>query len=90
MLNFRTSYIQAMNQQAPQMFRELRKTGKLEAFADQKAEEARQLFSLLTKDAETLPGTGVLRDPNVEREATEQVYETLITFPPQGEEADAA
>lgn len=88
MLRFRTDYLMAMREQAPKMFRELRRTDAMEAHLDWKAEEARQLFVQLTEGLPLLPGTGVLQNPNDEALATEQVYATLITFPASEETTD--
>lgn len=82
MLNFRTAYLQAMREQAPAMFNELRRSGAMDAHLNKKAAEAQAMFRQLTEGAPTLPGSGVLADPQTEREATEQVFGTLITFPP--------
>lgn len=81
MLSFKTDYLQAMVHHAPRMFNQLRQTGALEAHLDNKAEEARQMFANLTANAKTLPGSGVLENPQVEAEAREIVYATLIEFP---------
>ena len=82
MLNFRTAYLQAMRDQAPEMFRELRsQQGALEAHLDAKQAEAQAMFRELTKGAKTLP-SGALADPSLESRATEQVFSTLIEFPP--------
>ena len=87
MLNFRTAYLQAMRDQAPTMFKELRRTGAMDAFLDKKAEEARALFAELTKGLPTLP-SGALADPVAERQAAEQVFAQLIAFPPANETPD--
>lgn len=83
MLNFRTAYLQAMRDQAPAMFQELRKTGALEAHLDRKEAEAKAMYRDLTAGLPTLP-SGALRDLKAESEATEQVMGTLIEFPPAG------
>lgn len=82
MLNFKTDYVVAMSDQAPRMLTELRKTGALKAHLEKKAEEARLLFVQLTAGKPTLPGSGVLENPQDEAEAREIVYATLIEFPP--------
>lgn len=88
MLTFRTDYLIAMAEQAPQTFKRLRKTGALEAHADKKAEEARKLYSTLTDGAERTD-SGVIADPQVHKTATEQVYATLIEFPSETEQTEA-
>lgn len=83
MLNFRTDYLMAMRDQAPKMFNELRRSGAMNAHLDKKEEEARQLYVQLT-------GKGIEETPAQAAEAREQVYATLITFPPANETPEAA
>lgn len=78
MLHFRSAYLHAMRDQAPAIFRELRKTGAMDAHLEMKAQEAGRLFRDLLGDQ-----TGL----QAEREATEHVYATLITFPPSDNES---
>lgn len=80
MLTFKTDYLMAMSQQAPAMFRELRKTGAIEAHADRKTEEARELYLTLTDGAERTK-SGTIADPQIHKTATDQVYATLMEFP---------
>lgn len=87
MLNFRTAYLQAMRDQSPTMFRELRRTGAMEAHLDRKAEEARAMFAQLTEGLPRLP-SGALANPQDEQRATELVMQTLIAFPPPAETPD--
>lgn len=83
MLNFRTAYLMAMREQAPKMFNELRRAGAMDAHLDDKAEEARQLYVRLTDGLPTLERAPyILTNPADEAIAREQVYATLITFPP--------
>lgn len=78
-MDFKLPYLQAMQQQAPQMFKSLSKTGQLENHAQAKAEEAAQMFKDLTVNAPKDP-TGYPKEPFA-REAEEQVKAALIEFP---------
>lgn len=91
MLNFRTAYLQAMREQAPAMFNELRRSGAMETHLNRKAAEAQAMFRELTEGKPTLP-SGALANPQDAQQATEQVFATLITFPPPNSapEADPA
>lgn len=80
LLHFRTSYLLAMREQAPKMFNELRRTGAMDAHLDRKMAEAGQLYRDLIGDR---------TDMQAEREATEQVYATLIAFPRSDADAES-
>lgn len=81
-MEFKGPYLQAMRQQAPQMFNRLRRTGALDAHLQKKAAEAHRLFNDLSANAPKLPN-GYPKEPWA-REAEEQVLATLIEFPPEG------
>jgi hypothetical protein len=78
-MEFRVPYLQAMQAQAPKMFKELSRTGELERFATLKTRQATLRFQELTKDAPKEPG-GHPRAPFA-REAEEQVKAEMMQFP---------
>ncbi len=77
-VNFKYPYLLAMREQAPKMFNQLRRTGALDAYVDQKSKEAQELLDYLTKDAPKLDN-GLPEQPYLGR-AESQVFETLIEF----------
>ncbi len=77
-MNFKYPYLLAMREQAPKMFNQLRRTGALDAYVNQKLTEAQELFDYLTKNAPKLPN-GLPENPYRSR-AENQVFETLIEF----------
>jgi hypothetical protein len=79
-MEFKSQYLQAMRDRAPQMFKELTKSGELLAFAEQKTKEAHRLFRELLRQnrPEGKDGKPSLRQ---EREAEEQVKAQLFEFP---------
>lgn len=79
-MEFKVAYLEAMRQQAPQMFNRLRKTGALDAHVQKVAKQASELFEMLTADEPKLPN-GLPKSPVAIREAEEQVLATLIDFP---------
>jgi hypothetical protein len=85
-MEFKGPYLQAMREQAPQMFNRLRRTGALDKHVQEKAAEARRLFEDLTADAPKLP-SGLPELPH-RRAAEEQVFATLIEFQPETEPSD--
>ena len=80
-MEFKVPYLEAMRQQAPQMFNELRRSGAMEAHLADRSNEAHRLFEQLTAGAAKTP-SGEVRDPAVRNAAEQQVLETLIDFPP--------
>lgn len=76
-MDFKTPYLLAMREQAPKLFMELRKSGRLDQFLQQKAIEASRL-----KD-EILKGK---KNPSLqdERTAEEIVFSQMIEFSPEG------
>jgi hypothetical protein len=84
MMEFKGPYLQAMRQQAPQMFNRLRRTGALDKHVQDKTAEAHRMFNDLTANAPKLP-SGQPKEPWA-REAEEQVLAALIEFPPDGPE----
>ena len=83
-MNFKYPYLLAMREQAPKMFNQLQRTGALDAYANKKSKEAKDLLDYLTKDAPKLP-SGLPKQPYLGR-AESQVFETLIEFPSEGPE----
>ncbi len=81
MMEFSDLYQEAMRDQAPRMFNRLRKTGALQAHVKAKAAEARRLYAQLAEGKERLPNGG-LRSPSDRQQIVEQVFATLIEFPP--------
>lgn len=82
MLTFKQDYAQAMRDQAPAMFNQLRRSGALEGHLTKKVKEAQDLFKQLANGMERLPDSGVLASAADEALVTEQVYATLMEFPP--------
>ena len=80
-MEFKVPYLRAMREQAPQMFKQLQRAGRLEEHVQAKAEEARKLFADLTKDAPKLPN-GLPENPH-RQQAEEQVMATLLEFQPE-------
>lgn len=78
--SFNSSYLEAMRDQAPQMFNKLRRTGALKAHVSQKAKEASVLFEELAAKMPKLP-SGALRSPSDQQQVQEQVFATMIEFP---------
>ena len=81
-MNFMGPYILAMREQAPKMFMELRRSGKLEQFARERALEgnalAEQMLARRPKDAHGQPS---MAD---EREVEEIVLAQMLEFEPEG------
>lgn len=78
-MEFKLQYLQAMRQQAPKLFNQLSREGKLQALAEEKAQQASALFAELTKDAPKEKG-GYPMEPFASQ-AAEAVMQTLIDFP---------
>jgi hypothetical protein len=78
-MEFRLSYLQAMRQQAPKLFNQLNREGKLQAYLDEKAAEASRLFHELTANAPKEQG-GYPKEPEAS-EAIEQVMAVMLDFP---------
>lgn len=78
-MEFKKPYLEAMRDQAPQMFNQLRRSGALDAHVAAKAREASLMFNQLIARADKLP-SGLPSDPRVIREAEQQVFATLIEF----------
>lgn len=79
-MEFKIPYLTAMREQAPLMFNQLIRSGKMEAHLQERATEAQQLFELLTKD-EPKHANGLLKNAQVEIQTERMVLETLIDFP---------
>ena len=79
-MEFKTPYLLAMREQAPAMFRELVRSGKMEDHLQAKAMEAKRMLQGLLASAPKDP----FGQPQLEaaRAAEEVVRETLIDFPP--------
>lgn len=80
-MEFKGPYLMAMREQAPKLFRELRKTGQMDAHLQAKSAEAHRMLDELTKDAPKLPN-GLPKAPQ-RIQAEQIVLETLIEFPPE-------
>ena len=80
-MEFKAPYLQAMREQAPRLFNELRKTGALNQHLSRKSAEAHRLFKDLTAGVPKLP-SGLPEQPHRSR-AEQLVLETLIEFPPE-------
>lgn len=80
-MDFKIAYLEAMREQAPQMFNELRRSGAMDSHLTQKSAEAHRMLEELTAGA-AKEANGVVTDPQVRASAERQVLETLIEFPP--------
>jgi hypothetical protein len=80
LMNFKGPYLQAMRQQAPQMFNELARSGQLDDHVQKKSEEA---HALLEQSLEPEPKgvDGLPRDPQALRLAEERVLGEMLDFP---------
>lgn len=87
-MEFKGPYLAAMREQAPAMFNELRKSGKMDEHLQEKATQARTMFQDLTAKLDKLP-SGYPRDEQAASEAERQVLETLIEFPQPTEQTQA-
>jgi hypothetical protein len=77
-MEFKGPYLRAMREQAPKMFVRLSKAGTLDAFAQQKSEEAHQLLENILADAEKeADGRPTMQ---ARQEAEEIVRAQLIAF----------
>ena len=80
-MNLTSTYLPAMREQAPKMFMELRRAGKLDEFLHQREVEAAEMLKgLLANKPKNKWGNYSLAD---EREAEEIVRAQLIEFPIQ-------
>jgi hypothetical protein len=75
-----------MREQAPAMFKQLRRTGTLEEHLAAKSREAHLMYDGLTANEVRLPN-GLVRDQCAAAAAERQVMETLISFPSEAENA---
>ena len=79
-MEFKGAYLQAMRDQAPKMFMDLRRSGKLDQFVQEKSMQAHQMLDEIlrsqTRDKNSPPTM------QQEREAEEQVRALMIEFPP--------
>lgn len=78
-MEFKGPYLMAMREQAPQMFRELRKSGQMDAHLQAKSVEAHRMLDELTEGAPKLK-SGLPEEPYL-TQAEQVVLETLIEFP---------
>ncbi len=81
MMEFSGPYQEAMRDQAPRMFNRLRRTGALQAHVEAKAAEARRMYAQLAEGKERLP-SGAVAGASNRHQIEEQVFATLIEFPP--------
>lgn len=82
-MEFKSQYVHAMREQAPKMFRDLVKHGRIEQHLDQKSGEAHEMLRQLLAQH---PNPGLAE----RREAEEIVRQTLIEFPPEKPERENA
>ena len=73
--------MQAMRQQAPQMFNELARSDQLEAHVQKKSEEAHQMLRDLLAPEEPKGVDGLPRDPQAQRLAEERMLGEMLDFP---------
>jgi len=78
-MEFKGPYLFSMREQAPKMFMELRRSGKLDQHLQEKSEEAHRLLEELLKGKPK--DSHGLYDPADKREAEEIVRHQLIEFP---------
>jgi hypothetical protein len=78
-VEFKVPYLLAMRERDPKLFMELRRSGKLDQHLQEKTTEAHNLLDLL------LSGHPNPSLPQ-RREAQEQVFATLISFPPRDDQ----
>ena len=75
-MQFKVPYLLAMRDQAPKMFRELSRHGRLEQHLQQKSQEA---HGLLEQFLQHNPNPSLAE----RREAEERVFAELVNFPPE-------
>ena len=80
-MEFKIAYLQAMREQAPRMFNELRRSGAMDAYLKAKTKEAYRMRDELLEGVPKLPN-GVPSNPQDSHRAEEQVFAALIEFPP--------
>jgi hypothetical protein len=86
-MDFRSMYLLAMRDQAPEQFKELAASNQLEQMATLKVREAKRLMQQLTQG---LPRDKAGNLPmNLEREAEEQVRAQLLDFPQNQQTTDS-
>lgn len=73
--------MQAMRQQAPQMFNELARSSQLEARFQKKSEEAHQMLREDLLAPEPKGVDGLPRDPQAQRLAEERMLGEMLGFP---------
>jgi len=86
-MEFKLAYLNAMRDQAPKMFNELRRTGAMDAHLQMKGEEAMRLRDELLANEPKLP-SGLAKNIAAQRLAEEIVFNQLIEFPPDDEPDD--
>lgn len=83
-MQFKSTYLLAMRQQAPKMYRELLRSGEMEEFLDLMNAEAHKMYHQLTEHEPKLPN-GVVASPSANRDAERAILNALIEFPPEGD-----
>lgn len=78
-MEIKSMYLMAMREQAPEMFKELRRSGKMDEHLQRISEQAHQMVKELTASAPKRED-GEPTDQAL-REAEQIVRETLIEFP---------
>jgi hypothetical protein len=82
-VEFKTPYVLAMRERAPKMFKALCRSGRLKEHLQEESVEAHRLFDQLMAGV-PMEESGYPKQPWA-REAEEQVFATLIEFPPENE-----
>lgn len=88
-MEFKLAYLNAMRDQAPKMFNELRRTGAMDVHLQKKGEEAMRLRDELLANEPKGP-SGLPKNLTAQRLAEEIVFKQLIEFPPDDEPDDEA
>lgn len=79
-MEFKSAYLNAMREQAPQMFNELRRSGRLDEYVQQKTVEAYGMLSdLLAKEPKD--SAGQPRNLAALKAAENQVLSSMLEFP---------
>ena len=85
-MDFKTIYVQAMREHQPKQFNELVRSGRIEAYLQERSKEAHAMLRDLLKDEPRGPG-GAVSNLAKERAAEEQVLAVFLDFPqPESEQ----
>ncbi len=86
-MEFKLPYLQAMQEQAPKMMRELRQAGQMDEHLHQKSEQAHQMLNDLMAGEPKHPNGGTWKNLAKRQQSEEVVRATLIEFQPEGRQA---